>query len=71
MAKDKKPDEIQAALENAVEKCDMDGVLYRLREIAVKKRDEAENDDFDAEEKYWQTVITILIDAEERVSNIE
>ena len=65
MAKDRYP-EIQVALENAVEELDLDGVLYRLTQIAVKKRNEAGSNK--AEEEYWQQALEVLQEAEAKLA---
>lgn len=65
--------DIQTALENAVQKLDMDGVLYRLGQIAVMKRNQAEEHKpvNKAEVGYWQSMIHILAKAEEAATDTQ
>lgn len=68
-----KQKELESSLEKAVQAFDMDGVLYRLTQIAVKKRNEAADDLGDAnhaEENYWQEVLEILQRAQSQLEGL-
>lgn len=51
---------LTADLERAVDCADIDGVIYHLTQIAVKRRNDATSNR--AEERYWQKVLEILHD---------
>ena len=70
-AKDRHP-EITEALTNAVERLDLNGVIYKLAEIAVAKRDAADVEGGNkAEARYWQKALTLLHDFAETLEGIE
>lgn len=70
MPVDKHP-KIQAALENAVNTLDIDGVLYRLMEIAYAKRNAEDHKDGNkAEYRYWHQVAGILSDTTDKIGEV-
>lgn len=59
-------------LQEALDHLGADGVLYRLCEEAVRRRNAASGEDGNpAEERYWQRVLQILSDAQDEVEGIE
>lgn len=71
MAKEKNP-EVTSALEQAVDKIDLDGVLYRLSQIAYKKRNEQDHKDGNrAEHDWWHAAGGILADAVDKIGGIK
>lgn len=64
----KKPNSCKELLESLIEQRDVDGVLYDLRQIAVDKRAAADAENANpAEVKYWQGVVELLCDMEEKL----
>ena len=57
-------------LEEIVQRLDMDGALYELRQIAVRKRDEADQGTNGAEKRYWQAIVSLLCDTCEKAEAI-
>jgi hypothetical protein len=73
MAKKINPMErFDSEIEKIVDALDMDGILYRLYQLCVRRRDKSDEEGTNpAESKYWQKMLSILSDAQEKAEQVE